>query len=155
MNRWLFISFESPLTIFITIIQYYLRMLDVLYLLEWLQHDSVHFSSDRGMDKRVRPNIAFIRYISQIPEKKHLKDILNVSDKEEIKSVLELILNILEGRIAAKISDLERLLKYKGKLLEICNFQEDISRKKHLLSLNIRPVQLVLIASEYFIHSLS
>ena len=107
------------------------------------------------MEKRVVPNITFIRYISQIQEKKHLKDIINISTPEEIKSLIEIIINVLGGRFAAKIRDLERLQKYKGKLLDICDIQEDITSKKHLLNTSIRAVQRVLIASEYFIHSIA
>ena len=107
------------------------------------------------MDKRVIPNLTFIRYIGDIQEKKHLKDIIGVSTSEEIRALLEIIVNCLEGRLAGKIIDFKRLEKYKGKLLNICNIQQDIDSKKNLLSINIRAVQLILTAAAYFIHSLS
>ena len=106
------------------------------------------------MERRVYPNARFLRYIVSITSKIHLREVLVVSSPEEIKTLLEIIANILAGHFAARIADLEKLEKYRGELENLWNIKSDIHTKKAELYKDIRAVQLVLIASETFIHEL-
>ena len=106
------------------------------------------------MDRRVYPNVLFLRYIVSLTSKIHLREVLVVSSPEEIKTLLEIIANILAGHFTARIADLENLEKYRGELENLWNIKSDINTKKAELYKDIRAVQLVLIAATPFIYEL-
>ena len=107
------------------------------------------------MEKRLLPNIRYLRYVVSIDSKAHLRGILAVSSPEEIRTILELVANILEGKFAARIKDLQNLQKYKGKLRNLWDIKTDVDTKKAELCKSVRAIQLVLIASESFIQGLT
>lgn len=81
--------------------------------------------------ERIKEQISFLKLL--ITCKKNLRNILiQSSDKEQIYSICEIILNLLRGNINISTSNYKKLIQYKKLLRKILK-KSSLKKKKYLI----------------------
>ena len=82
---------------------------------------------------RVRQNSHFLSLL-HTTNNKQKKQLLKAATREQILTLSEIVLNLLEGNLPVSHHDLQSLLKFKNILRKLGSFSLNIIKKKKLLT---------------------
>ena len=106
------------------------------------------------MEKRVKKARYFLAYIDTIEKRNQLKKVLAAASDEEIRSLLEVIGNLIEGNLTCRIRDLANLDTHKTLLFKLWEGPGSLRVKRNKLGRSITQIRLVLVAANHFIKEL-